>query len=113
MIQETGQDGGLQTCTPDKRPSLIQALYGRMSTEVDIGSLMGMLGTIAAYNYPVDYIKKQEDIVKSMTIESHKELAQRYIHPDKMIYLVVGDAKTQLKQLEKLGLGRPILIEHK
>jgi len=37
MIQETGQDGGLQTCTPYKRPSLIQALFGRMSTEVDVG----------------------------------------------------------------------------
>jgi len=40
MIQETGQDGGLQTCTPYKRPSLIQALFGRMSTEVDVGRIV-------------------------------------------------------------------------
>jgi len=40
MIQETGQDGGLQTCTPYKRPSLIQALFGRMSTEVDVGGIV-------------------------------------------------------------------------
>jgi hypothetical protein len=30
-----------------------------------------------------------------------------------MIYLVVGDAATQMKPLEKLGLGEVILIEQK
>jgi len=40
MIQETGQDGGLQTYTPYKRPSLIQALFGRRSTEVDVGRIV-------------------------------------------------------------------------
>jgi hypothetical protein len=40
MIQETGQDGGLQTYTPYKRPSLIKALFGRMSTEVDVGRIV-------------------------------------------------------------------------
>jgi len=27
-----------------------------------------------------------------------------------MIWLVVGDAKTQFKGLEKLGFGKPVLI---
>jgi len=78
-----------------------------------LGSLMDMLDSIATYDYPVDYIKKQEEIVKNMTIERHRELAQKYIHPNRMIYLVVGDAHTQFEQLEKLGFGKPILIEHK
>ena len=78
-----------------------------------LGGLMGMLNTIAAYDYPVDYIKKQEEIVKGMTIEGHRELAQKYIHPDRMIYLIVGDAKTQLDSLEQLGFGKPILVENK
>ena len=34
-----------------------------------------------------------------------------YLNPDKMIYLVVGDAKTQLKPLRKLGCGKPILLD--
>ncbi|MCJ7579705.1 MAG: insulinase family protein [Candidatus Aminicenantes bacterium] len=92
------------------KSALVKSNASRFET---LGGLMGMLNTIAAYDYPVDFIKDQENIVKSMTIESHKELAQKYLHPEKMIYLIVGDAKTQFQQLEKLGLGKPILIEHK
>jgi hypothetical protein len=29
-----------------------------------------------------------------------------------MIYLIVGDAATQRKPLEKLGFGKPVLIEY-
>lgn len=78
-----------------------------------IGALLGMLNTIASYDLPVDYIKKQEEIAQNMTLDRHKELAQKYINPDKMIYLIVGDAATQMKSLDKLGLGKPILIENK
>ncbi len=92
------------------KSALVKSNASRFET---LGGLMGMLNTIASYDYPVDYIKKQEEIVKNMTIEAHKELAQKYLHPDKMIYLIVGDAKTQFEQLEQLGLGKPILVEHK
>jgi hypothetical protein len=30
-----------------------------------------------------------------------------------MVYLIVGDAATQMKSLEELGFGKPVLIEHK
>jgi len=40
MIQETGQDGGLQTDTPYKSLFLAQALFGRMSTEADVGRIV-------------------------------------------------------------------------
>jgi len=92
------------------KSALIKSNTSRFET---LGSLMGMLNAIAVYDYPVDYIKEQEEIIKSMSIDNHKELAQKYINPDKMIYLIVGDAKTQFKQLEQLGFGKPVLIEHR
>jgi len=46
-----------------------------------------------------------------MTLESHKALANKYLHPEKMIYLVVGDAASQLEPLKKLGFGDPILLD--
>jgi zinc protease len=78
-----------------------------------LGALMGMLNTIAKYGLPDDYVKKEEEIATGMTLEQHRDLAQKYIQPDKMIYLVVGDAATQMKELKKLGLGDPILIDFK
>jgi len=74
------------------------------------GALLGMLNNIAKYDMPFDYIKQYEKVAQDMDLEKHKSLAQKYIQPDKMIYLVVGDAKTQLKPLSKLGLGKPVLL---
>jgi zinc protease len=74
-------------------------------------SLAGMLSTIAKYDFPYDYIKKDEEIIKKITVAEHKAITDRYIVPDRMYYIIVGDAETQMKQLEKLGLGKPILVK--
>jgi len=78
-----------------------------------LGALLGILNNIATYNRPDDYIKQREEFVKNLTAEQHKELVRKHIDPDRMIYLVVGDAATQMKSLEKLGLGEVTLIEQK
>ena len=70
-----------------------------------------MLNTISAYNLPADYIKKEEAFVRDLTVEKQLELAKKYIDPSRMYYVVAGDAKTQLKDLEKVGLGKPILVK--
>lgn len=75
-----------------------------------LGNLMSMLNNIALYEYPDDYVKRQEAFVKALTLDRHKELARRYIDPGRMIYVVVGDAATQMKPLADLGLGRPALV---
>lgn len=76
-----------------------------------LGALLNMLNRIATYDLPHDYVKQREQIVQDMTLGEHKRLAQQYIHPDKMIYLVVGDAKTQLAGLKELDLGEPIPLD--
>ena len=76
-----------------------------------ISALRGMLSLVAKYNLPYDYVKDQEKQIMEMTLEEHKNLAQKYIQPDKMIYLIVGDAKSQLDNVKKLGMGDPILLD--
>jgi zinc protease len=75
------------------------------------GSLVGMLSTMSKYGLPDDYIKKEENVISSMTVEEHKAITDKYIVPDKMYYVIVGDAATQMSPLEKLGFGKPILIK--
>src|SRR5690554_3981536 len=75
-----------------------------------LNSKLSMLSNISNYNYPVDYAKQREAIVKALTVEDVKALAEKYIHPDKTIYLIVGDAATQLNKLDKLGFGKPMLL---
>ena len=74
-------------------------------------SRLGMLEDISMYGLPFDYITKQQEVTEAMTLEQHKQLAQKYIQPDKMYYVVVGDAATQLEPLKSLGLGDPVLVE--
>lgn len=76
-----------------------------------LGSLLGMLNTMTSFNLPDDFIKQEEKFTKDLTVEKELELANKYIDPSKMYYVVVGDAKTQLDDLEKVGLGKPILVK--
>jgi zinc protease len=75
------------------------------------GSLVGMLSTMSKYGFPDDYIKKEENVIMNITREEHKAITDKYIVPDKMYWVIVGDAATQMKQLEKIGFGKPILIK--
>lgn len=74
------------------------------------GAKMNMLENISKYGFKYDYVKDREAIVKNMTVEQIRNLSGRYLNADKMIWLVVGDAKTQLPRLKVLGFGEPILI---
>lgn len=76
-----------------------------------LGALVGMLNSIQKYSLPVDFVKAQENIIKNMNGDEHKSVAQKYLQPDKMVYVVVGDATTQLEKLNELGLGKPVLVD--
>lgn len=88
--------------------ALIQSNARRFET---LFALQGMLEDIGMYGLPFDYVRQEEDEIRQMTLERHRELAQKYLDPDHMIYLVVGDARTQLPQLRQLGLGAPVLLD--
>ena len=74
-------------------------------------ALVGMLSTMTKYDLPADYIKEEENVIKGMTVEEHKAITNKYIVPDKMYYLIVGDAASQMKPLEKIGFGKPVLVK--
>ena len=74
-------------------------------------ALQGMLETISRYDLPFDYLTRQQEVTRSMTLDSHKELAKKYILPDQMYYIVVGDAASQLKPLNSMGMGLPELVK--
>ncbi len=77
-----------------------------------LSALQTMLEDISLYNLPFDYIAKQQELISSMTLDSHRKLAQKYIDPQRMYYVVAGDASTQLKPLKSLGMGDPVLVEY-
>lgn len=87
-------------------------LKGNARSFETLGGLLSMLNNMAAYDLPADYIKKEEAFVKELTTDKVLELANKYIDPARMYYVVAGDAATQLKALEKVGLGKPVLVKN-
>jgi len=75
-----------------------------------LSALLGMLEQIGSMDLPIDYVKREEDVTRGMTMARHRELVEKYL-PDNMIYLVVGDAETQMAPLAELGLGAPIKLD--
>ena len=77
-----------------------------------MGAKLNMLENISTYNLNADYVKDREKIVNEMTVEKVQELAKKYVNPNKMIWLFVGDAETQLERLNELGFGKPVLLNN-
>ena len=75
-----------------------------------LGSKLQMLREISNYNRPTDFVLQQEETVRKITVPQIKALAEKYVNPNRMYYLIVGDAATQLDRLEHLGFGKPVLL---
>jgi len=63
----------------------------------------GFIGNILDYNLPADYVDQQNNIIKNISKSEIDALAKRWINPDKMNILVVGDKAKILESLQKLG----------
>jgi zinc protease len=61
------------------------------------------IGRILEYNLPADFTKKQSDIRKNITKEEIDAIAKKYLDINKMNIILVGDKKTIMPGLQKLG----------
>jgi zinc protease len=61
------------------------------------------IGRILDYNLPANYVEQQTKILRSMTKEQMKAMAQKYLQPQKMNILLVGDKQKVLEGVKKLG----------
>ena len=46
-----------------------------------------------------------------MTLDDFRDIINTYLDESRMIYLVVGDAATQLARVAELGYGDPVLLD--
>ena len=74
------------------------------------GAKLGVLQSVGELGLPADYLTQEAAVIDGMTVDQIKALAARYIRPDAMIYVVVGDAATQASRLEALGYGAPVMM---
>jgi zinc protease len=75
-----------------------------------LDQLLGMLTTMSQFDLAANYIDQQQNYVTGLKLDNiHKNIDQ-YFDEQSMIYLVVGDAKTQLARMKDFGYGEPIVL---
>ena len=57
------------------------------------------------YGYPADYLETYKAAVEKVTLADLKRVADKYIHPDKLAILVVGNGPEITPGLDALNLG--------
>ncbi|MFP5234458.1 MAG: M16 family metallopeptidase [Acidobacteriota bacterium] len=57
------------------------------------------------YGYPPDYLEKYQEALKKVSLEDLTAAAKKYIHPDQLAVLVVGNEPEIKPGLDTLGLG--------
>jgi len=85
-------------------------LKGQALKNETLADKLSMLGEISAYDYPADYRAQNAKAIEAMTLNDFKALAQKYLRPKAMNYLIVGDAASQAEGLKDLGFGDPVIL---
>ena len=65
----------------------------------------GALSEVFVYNLARDYFSKLPDQLNAVTAEDTEAVAKKYLHPDQLILVCVGDRAKIEPELVKLDLG--------
>jgi zinc protease len=74
-------------------------------------SKRGMLGQIAKYRRPANYIELDQRELMGLGLADFHRVIDKYLDEKEMIYVVVGDAASQRAGLDSLGIGAPVPLD--
>lgn len=74
-------------------------------------SLVDLLDEISRFNLPLNYIEQITQELQDMSVEQVKQAFREHANEQQMIYVVVGDAETQLHRVKQFGYGEPIILD--
>jgi zinc protease len=84
------------------RGARIQALPGRFETSRAVGGAMANLFT---FGLPEDYYAKLPDRLRAITADDLTAMAKKYLVPERMLVVAVGDRAKIEPQIQSLNLG--------
>ena len=76
-----------------------------------LASLINMLDTMSKYDYSNTDIQNEQEVLTSIGLDEARSIARLNFNANKMYFVIAGDAKTQLNRIEKLGYGKPIILD--
>jgi zinc protease len=85
------------------KDSITRSMPGRFERGTDAA---GTFAELFIYDLPLDYFSKLPDTVDAVTPEQAKAMAQKYIQPEKIVVVAVGDRSKIENEMKKLNLGK-------
>jgi zinc protease len=88
--------------------SLIQQLPGQWET---IGAVNGTINEMVQFGLPEDYYTKYPGMIRSLGTTSIADAAKKVLHPDNVVWVVVGDRSKIEAPIRELGIGDINIID--
>ncbi len=76
-----------------------------------MNAVMGSITRIIRYQLPDDYYDKYPAEVEQVNLDMVKQAAQKYIHPDRMVWVIVGDRSKITEPVKALNIGEIHFID--
>ena len=76
-----------------------------------LGAKANLLNRIARQNLPHDIVEREQAMLSEMTTADFHRVIDEYLKEDEMIWIVVGDGKTQRETLAGFGYGEPVELD--
>ena len=76
-----------------------------------LDSQLNMLEEISRLGLEDNYIATQQEFVQNASLKDIHQVIKQHLNEQQMIYLVVGDAETQLERIKGLGYGEPVELD--
>lgn len=85
------------------KDSITRSMPGRFERGTDAA---GTFAELFVYDLPLGYFSKLPGLIDAVTAEQVQAIAQKYIHPEQMGVLAVGDRAKIEDEMKKLNLGK-------
>jgi zinc protease len=85
------------------KDSMARSLPGRFERGTDAAASFAELFT---FDLPLDYYSALPDTINAVTAEQAQTMAQKYVLPEKIIVLALGDRSKIEEEMKKLNLGK-------
>ncbi len=85
------------------KSNLILALPGSWETN---SAVLASISEIVQYGLPEDYFDQYPSRVQATTLDDMKKAAGKLVHPDNLVWVIVGDREKIQKGIEELGYGK-------
>ncbi len=76
-----------------------------------LNTMIGLLTRISEFDLPMDFLERNQQELLGMNLGDFHRMIEEHLDEGKMVYLVVGDAATQLPAAEALGCGPVVMLD--